>query len=133
MEFYPVFCVESGDLFSFVGGKDEQDAAKGFVVRILGIKGATLGETVVVREDYRGKKLAEFTTESLISMFPGLADTRFKKENGRIHFTKVPIPRRSRFEAWQGVYRKGEPMMRLKKCHWIARGLTKNPISGELP
>lgn len=133
MEFYPVFCVESGDLFSFAGGKDEQDAAKSFVARILGIKGAALGETVVVREDYRGKKLAEFTTENLISLWPGLADVRFKKENGRINFAKVPIPRRSRFEAWQGVFRKDESMMRLKKCHWIARGLTKNPVTGELP
>ncbi|MEK7191971.1 MAG: hypothetical protein AAB646_00445 [Patescibacteria group bacterium] len=133
MKFYPVFCVESGDLFSFVGGKNEQDAAKWFVARILGIKGATLGETVVVREDYRGKKLSEFATENLILLWPGLADVRFRKEGGRLYFTKVPIPRRSRFEAWQGVFRKGESMMRLKKCHWIARGLTKNPVIGVLP
>lgn len=133
MKFYPVFCVESGYLFSFVGGKDEQDAAKWFVARILGIRGAALGETVVVREDYRGKRLAEFTIENIISLWPGLADVRFRKESSRIHFTKVPIPRRSRFEAWQGVFRKGESMMRLKKCRWIARGLTKNPVTGELP
>ena len=133
MEFYPVFCVESDYFFSFVGGKDEQDAGKNFVARILGIKDATLGETVIVREDYRGKKLAEFTAENLISLWPGLVDVKLRKENGRIHFVKVPIPRRSRFEAWQGVFHKSEPMMRIKKCHWITRGLTKNPVTKTLP
>lgn len=92
-----------------------------------------MAKRVIVREDYRGKKLAEFNTENLISLWPGLADIKFRKEGGRIHFTKVPIPRSSRFEAWQGVFRKGEPMMRIKKCHWIARGQTKNPITRELP
>ena len=130
MELNPVFCVESGDLFSFVRGKDEQDVAQWFILLIMRIKGATLGETIVVREDYRRKKLAEFTTEKLLSSFSDRFDLRFRKEGGRILFTKVPIPRSSRFEAWQYVYRKGEPMMRLGKCHWIARGLTKNPITG---
>lgn len=133
MKSLPKFCVESGDFFSFLYGEDEQDAAKWFVVRILGIKDATLGETVVVRGDYRGKKLAEFPTENLISLWPGLTDIKFRKENDLIHFTKVPILRSSRFEAWQGVFRKGESMMRLKKCHWIASGLTKNPVTKKFP
>ena len=133
MEFYPVFCIESGDFFSFVGGKDKQDAAQHFVFRIMGIKGATLGESVVVREDYRAKKLATFNTEDLLSPFSDCPDLKFQKFGDRIHFTKVPVSRSSRFEAWQGVFHKGEPMMRLKKCHWIARGLTKNPVTGNLP
>ncbi len=127
MEFYPVFCVESGDFFSFVGGKGEQDAAQQFVFRIMQIRDATLGETVVVREDYRRKKLATFNTEDILSPFSDRPDLKFRKLGDRIHFTKVPVSRSSRFEAWQGVFRKGESMMRLKKCHWMARGLTKNP------
>ncbi len=133
MEFYPEFCVESGDLFSFVCDKDEQNAAQQFVFRIMGINGATLGETVVVREDYRRKKLAIFNTEDILSHFSDRPDLKFKKLGDLIYFTRTPSPRSSRFEAWQGVFRKGESMMRLEKCHWIARGLTKNPITGVLP
>ncbi len=131
--FYPVFCVESGDLFSFVGGKNERDAARLYTFRIMRIKGATLGETVIVREDYRGKKLATFKTEDLLAPFSDRPGLKFQKENGRICFTKVPGSRSSRFEAWQGVFRKGESLFRLGKCHWIARGLTKNPVTGDLP
>jgi len=126
---FPTYCVESGDLLTFVGGKDERDAALSFVFRIMSIKGATLGETVVVREDHRGKQLAKFTTEDLLSPFSDRPDIKLRKEKGRILFTKVPIPRRSCFEAWQGVFRKDEPLVRLRKCHWIARGFVKNPIS----
>lgn len=131
--YYPLFYVESGDFFSFTAGKDEWDAAREFVFKIIRIKDATLGDTVIVRKDYRRKKLATFKAEDLISSFPGLSDIKLSKIGSRIFFSKVPIPRSSRFEVWQGVYRKGEPMMRLKKCHWIARGLTKNPVTGEIP
>ena len=133
MKLYPAFCVESGNFFSFVRGKNERDAAQSFVFRIMRIKDAVLGETVVVREDYRRKKLATFNTEDLLSPFSDRPDLKFRKENGQIQFMRVPVSRSSRFESWQGVFRKGESMMRLKKCHWIARGLTKNPVNGEMP
>lgn len=132
MKFYPMFCVESGDLFCFVGGKDERDAALSYITRIMSVKNATLGETIIVREDYRGKKLVTFSTENLLLPLADPLYLRFQKEGGRIRFTKVPIPRRSCFEAWQGIHRKDEPMVRLKKCHWIARGLVKNPVTGNL-
>ena len=130
MELNPKFCIESGDLFSFVGGKNEEDAAKWFIFKIIRIRDATLGETIIVREDYQGKKLATFKTEDLLLDQSRL---KFQKEGNRIHFTRTPFPRSSRAEAWQGVFHKGESMMQIGKCHWIAEGLTKNPITGELP
>lgn len=130
MKWKPMFYVESGDLFSFNTGSDGQDAAKNFVAKILGIRGATFGEMIVVKTDYRGKTLARFTTESIFSLWPGLVDMKFEKKEGRIHIKKSCISRSSRFVDWQRVFRKGEPMMRIKKCHWIAKGITKNPITG---
>lgn len=56
MEQNRAFCVESGDLFSFDRGKDEQDAAMWFIVRILGIRGATLGETCDCQRRLSGEK-----------------------------------------------------------------------------
>jgi len=93
MESCPVFCVESGDLFSFCGGEDERDAAQEFVFRIMRIRDATLGETVIVRKDYRGKKLATFNAEDLLSRFSDRPDFKFQKVGGRIYFIKTPIPK----------------------------------------
>lgn len=128
-----MFCVESGDLFSFVAGKDERDAAKEYIFfRIMRLRGATLGEEVIVRVDYRGKKLAVFKTEEILSSFASQHLLRWQKIGDRIHFLRTHIPRRSRFEAWQDIYRKGEPMKKLKKCHWIAQGYRRNPVTGEM-
>ena len=104
MEFYPVFCIESGDLFSFCGGKDKRNAAQEFVFRIMRIRGATLGETVIVREDYRGKKLATFNTEDLLSRFSDRSYLKFQKLGDRIHFTKVPVSRSSCFFSFWIIY-----------------------------
>lgn len=129
MHFNPLHCVESGELRSFIGGRDARDAAMNFIMKVHHIKGVTVGEDVVVKDDYEGKTEAAFKLQDLLVPFSSYRDYKIRREGDRIRFT---MARGARFEFWQGVYRIDEPLMSLGNGRWIASGITKSPATGEM-
>jgi len=124
------YYVESGDLFSFQREESPQRAAEHHVWEIMNVTKATLGEKIVVKNDYRGKVVATFSSTEIIKKLNRMDDIKYKLAGNRIHFTKTPLGRSSTHEYWQNLFKVGVKMEKSGGV-WIQCSVRVNPVTGD--
>ena len=130
MREYPLYYVESGDLFSFQRERNPQGAAEHHVSEVMRVAKATFGEKIVVKNNYRGKIVGTFPATEIIEKFNSMNDIKYKLVGNRIHFTKLPFSRSSMFEYWQNLHRVGVEMVNMNG-RWVQSSAVVNPITSD--
>ncbi len=94
---------------------------------IMGLTGATLGEEIVIKNNYQGEILDRFQSEELIEVL-NYNNIEYRIVKRRIHFTKTPSRRSSKPDAWRALYRIGTLMFENSPGVWLQESFRQNPV-----
>jgi len=122
------YCIYSGNYFTFSCGENTEQAITGHITRMLLTRSGSLGDEIIVKDDYNGKILERVDTkEFLQSHYPHVL-TKITAD-GKIRAFIPGLPGSDKWERCQGIYQVGTPMSKIGKKYWIPRGAMQNPFT----